>query len=360
MAASAIAISSDSSDEKTSAIALVISFAAPVVKTIIVASPTGLTLMLLPLLVEGAGPQRFMTTRKRVGSLTAHRLSWRCVSPCSSDHHRSYSSSPTDSSPVHSSGLDAPGQAHSGSSTRVVSPRLGYPLVREPRQSETFRRWCAAPLSTFYPPNTSESSSGDSSERPLHSSLHYAGPSRKRFRSPTDFVPSSAPVMGSLAPTCTDLLLPRKRFKDSYSPETSIEEDTKIDTTETGDDRELDIVDRDAVRDHIKVNPRDDREEFEASVGDTVMLGIDSRSVEDIPVDLDGAIRDFYHHMSEVHMDRIVRIKTTQRQLEANQMIASGERAGMAESIRSLGLKNLKIRDDRDDLRKNKEVGVTP
>nr|GFC29319.1 hypothetical protein [Tanacetum cinerariifolium] len=60
------------------------------------------------------------------------------------------------------------------------------------------------------------------------------------------------------------------------------------------------------------------------------------RSVEDIPVDLDGAIRDFYYHMSKVLVDRIVGIKTTQRQLEADQMIASRSRAGMADSIRSL------------------------
>nr|GFD58268.1 hypothetical protein [Tanacetum cinerariifolium] len=85
--------------------------------------------------------------------------------------------------------------------------------------------------------------------------------------------------------------------------------------------------------------------------GDTVVLGIDPRSVpmvdeeivepvggdssslsgirdgsvrsvEDILVDLDGAIRNFYHHMSEVRVDRIVGIETTQRQLEADQMIA--------------------------------------
>ncbi|GKF30078.1 hypothetical protein Tco_0096420, partial [Tanacetum coccineum] len=55
------------------------------------------------------------------------------------------------SSPVHSSGLDAPDQAHSGSLTRDVSPRLGYPSRRAPRRSEAFRRWCAAPLSTLYP-----------------------------------------------------------------------------------------------------------------------------------------------------------------------------------------------------------------
>nr|GFA97485.1 reverse transcriptase domain-containing protein [Tanacetum cinerariifolium] len=213
-----------------------------------------------------------------------------------------------------------------------------------PRHSEAFCRWCAAPLSTFYPPTTSESSSGDLPERPLHSSSHSAIPSRKRCRSPNDFIPSSTPVTVSLAPTRVDLLPPRKR-------------------------------------DHIKVDPRDDRVEFEASVGDTVAFGIDPRSVprvdeeivepaegdsssssdtrdgivrsvEDMPVNLDGAICDFYHHMSEVHVNRIVGIETTQRQLQADQMIASRARAGMAESIRSLRSENLKIRNDRDDLRR--------
>nr|GFA57007.1 hypothetical protein [Tanacetum cinerariifolium] len=220
---------------------------------------------------------------------------------------------------------------------------------------------------------------GDSLERPRHSSSLSARPSQKRCRSPTDFVPSSTPVTGSLAPTRADLLPHRKRFRDSYSPKTSMEEDTEIDTTETEDGRELAIVDGDDVRDQVEVDPRDDREEFKASAGDTVVLRIylrsvprvdeeivepvggDSssssstrygtvRSVEDMPVDLDDAIRNFYHHMSEVRMDRIVGIETTQRQLEADQMIASRERASMAESIRSLRSENLKIRDDRDDL----------
>nr|GFA07888.1 hypothetical protein [Tanacetum cinerariifolium] len=180
-------------------------------------------------------PWRVMTSRKRVRPLPTRRLAWRRVSPCSSDHRPSSSSSPTDSSPIHSLGFDAPGQAHSGSSTRVVSPRLGLP-------------------------------SGDSSERPLHSSLHSARPSGKRCR--------------------------------------------------------------DDVRDHIEVDPRDDREEFEASAGDTVVLGIDLRlvpmvdeeiikpvegdsssssgtrdgtvrSVEDMLVVLDDVIRDIYHHMPE-------------------------------------------------------------
>nr|GFB71134.1 hypothetical protein [Tanacetum cinerariifolium] len=152
----------------TSTIALVISSAAPVVETTIITSPTRLC-GLIPYL-DSDSPDEMASPER--------------VSPRSSDH-RSYSSSLSlDSALVHSSGLDAPDQAHSGSLTRVVSPRLGYPL-----------------------------------------------------------------------------------------------EDTEIDTTEIEDGRDLDIVDGDYVRDHIKVDLRDDREEFEASAGDTVMLGIDPRSV---------------------------------------------------------------------------------
>ncbi|GJT23419.1 hypothetical protein Tco_0893356 [Tanacetum coccineum] len=268
-------------------------------------------------------------------------------------HHRSSSySSSSDSLPLYSSSLDASDQAHSGPATRDVSPRLCYPPRRVPRRSEAFFRWCVAPLSTLYPPTTSESFTGDiQTERPMHLSSHSAGPSRKRCRSPVDSVPLSTPVTGSLAPTRADLLPPRKRFRDSYSSEASIEEDAEV-----GD-------------------VRDDTEEYEAdaSAGDTAEVGIDPmtaplveeeivepagedssdssgtrdgivRSVEDMPVDLDDAVRDFYHHMSEVRVDRIVGIETAQRRLEADQLIASGDRARMAEMIYSLRLENLKVR----------------
>ncbi|GJX08382.1 hypothetical protein Tco_0196314 [Tanacetum coccineum] len=108
---------------------------------------------------------------------------------------------------------------------------------------------------------TSESSLGDSSETPLHSSSHSARPSRKRCRPLVDFVPSSTPVMGSLAPTRANLLPPRKRFRDSYSSEASIEEDTEIDPIETEVDMELGIGDGDDVRVHVEINPRDGRDD---------------------------------------------------------------------------------------------------
>ncbi|GJY91623.1 hypothetical protein Tco_0506819 [Tanacetum coccineum] len=34
------------------------------------------------------------------------------------------------------------------------------------------------------------------------------------------------------------------------------------------------------------------------------------RSFKDLPIDLDDVVRDFYHHMSEVHIDRIIGIET--------------------------------------------------
>ncbi|GJU15632.1 hypothetical protein Tco_1143598 [Tanacetum coccineum] len=212
----------------------------------------------------------------------------------------------------------------------------------------------------------------------MYLSSHSAGPSHKRCRSPVDSVPLSTPVTGSLAPTHADLLPPRKRFRDSYSSEASMEEDAEVGPTEAEVDMELGIGDGDDVGDHVEIDlrdVRDDTEEYEAdaSAGDTAEVGVDPmtaplveeeivepagedssdssgtrdgivRSVKDMPVDLDDVVRDFYHHMSEVRVDRIVGIETAQRRLEADQLIASGDRARMAEMIYSLRLENLKVR----------------
>ncbi|GJX75962.1 reverse transcriptase domain-containing protein [Tanacetum coccineum] len=48
--------------------------------------------------------------------------------------------------------------------------------------------------------------------------------------------------------------------------------------------------------------------------------------------------------MSEVRIDRITEIETTQRQLETSQLVASGERASLVERIGSLRLEYLKVR----------------
>ncbi|GJW45491.1 putative reverse transcriptase domain-containing protein [Tanacetum coccineum] len=165
---------------------------------------------------------------------------------------------------------------------------------------------------------TSESSLRDSSERPLHSSSRSAGPSRKRCRSPIDYVPSSTPLMGSLAPTRVDSFPPRIGDGD-------------------------DVIDQ--LREEIVDASREDSS-YSSSTRDDIV-----RSFEDMPIDLDDVVRDFYHHMSEVRIDRIVGIKTVQRRLEADQLIAKGQRVSMIERIDSLRLENLKVCRDRDDTR---------
>ncbi|GKD29073.1 hypothetical protein Tco_1239851 [Tanacetum coccineum] len=160
------------------------------------------------------------------------------------------------------------------------------------------------------------------------------------------------PVTGSLAPTRADLSPPRTRFRDSYSSEASLEEDAEVGLTGVGVDMELGIGNGDDVGDHVEIDLRDasdDTEEYEAdaSAGDTAEVGIDPmtaplveeeivepagedspdspgtrdgivRTVEDTPVDLGNVVRDFYHHMFEVRVDRIVGIETAQRRLEAD------------------------------------------
>ncbi|GJW59046.1 hypothetical protein Tco_0105777 [Tanacetum coccineum] len=238
-----------------------------------------------------------------------------------------------------------PYRTHLNGYRRNVSPRWCHPFRGEHHGtyfSEAFSSLVCA-LTIYLSPPIYQSHHQEIHQRDqMHSSLHSARPSRKRCRSPVDSVPSSMPVIGSLAPTRADLLPPRKRFKDSYSSDASTKEDTKIDPIETEVDMELGISDGDDVRDHVEIDPRDVRDdtvEYEAdtNAGDTVEVGIDPmsalivedeivepagedssnssgtrdgivRSFEDMMIDLDDVVRDFYHHVYEVRIDRIVRI----------------------------------------------------
>ncbi|GKG10777.1 hypothetical protein Tco_0342177, partial [Tanacetum coccineum] len=126
---------------------------------------------------------------------------------------------------------------------------------------EAFRSWRSAPLSTPYPPTTSESSLGSSSERSFDSSSLY--------RSPNASVPSPTHDSRSIAPTPADLLPPRKRFKDSYSSEDSGEEHMEVDTADAEADADVGISDgvvartEDGVGMKVKVTASDVREDDE-------------------------------------------------------------------------------------------------
>ncbi|GJZ55773.1 hypothetical protein Tco_0610966 [Tanacetum coccineum] len=270
------------------------------------------------------GPRKLLTARKRVGPLPARRLaSSRAISieACITIPH----------------------------SSQIITQLFFTQLVLSlrgdtSRCSRHFIILCAPIIKTWYPPTTSESSSGDSSERPMHLSSHSAGPSRKRCRSPVDSAPLSMLVTGSLAPTRADLSPPCKRFRDSYSSEASIEGDAEVGLTGTEVDMELGISDGVEVGDHVEIDhrdARDDTEEYEAdaSTGDMAEVGIDpmtAPAVKDTPVDLGDAVRDSYHHMSEVRVDRIVGIETAQRRLEADQLIAKYDRSKIGKRLEAL------------------------
>ncbi|GJR21592.1 hypothetical protein Tco_0970119 [Tanacetum coccineum] len=95
------------------------------------------------------------------------------------------------------------------------------------RCNEAYLRWRSTPLSTMYQSMTSESSAGDSS---FDSS---ARPSHKRCRSSAATMTSYIHAVTALFPSHANLLPLCKRFRDSISPEDSVEED--IDADELAD-----------------------------------------------------------------------------------------------------------------------------
>ncbi|GKE61083.1 hypothetical protein Tco_1511450 [Tanacetum coccineum] len=222
----------------------------------------------------------------------------------------------------------------------------------------------------MYPPTTSESSIGDSS------SESSAGPSRKRCRFPAATVTTRA-----LVPSSSDLLPPRKRFRDSISPKDSVEEEIDADVLE---DIEADAtvvkvaVDRDVeagidagigMEVDVGVDVKDEVEDkVESSDRGTMEVGVDVVVGIDIPdamlmpdaeerlEQVEEGLQDIYDHVIEIPLQRIEDIETGQRELEARSLIAGGERASLLEQVVSLERRNAKLqgtmimertRDDR-------------
>ncbi|GJS68300.1 putative reverse transcriptase domain-containing protein [Tanacetum coccineum] len=265
------------------------------------------------------GSRKLLTARKRVRPLPARRLAWRHVSHHSSDHHSSSDSSSSSAPSDHSLSGHTP-----------------------PDTTNAFRRWRSAPLSTPYPPTTSESSLGSSSKRLLDSSSLSFRPSRKRCRSLTALVPSLTHRKGAYGGGSSDA----KAIAD------------------VGISKGVVAHPKDGIGMRFEIpasDVKEDDEEFkaEASAADTREIAVDLLVIGDssessrggIP-DLEDTIYDIVHYMSEVRNDRITKIVTTQRQLETSQMVASGERASLVERIGSLRLEYLKVRRDRDDTRR--------
>nr|GEZ07106.1 hypothetical protein [Tanacetum cinerariifolium] len=284
-----------------------------------------------------------LTVRKSVRPLPSHRLALRYTSyhldrftsGSSLSHSSSDHSSSGHSSSGHSLSRHTPPDttdADSSSPQRFVHPSL----ARTPRCSETYLCWRSSMLSTMYPPRTSESLAGDSSFE------SFAGPSRKRCRSPATTATSSIHSTRALVPSRVDLLPPRKRFRDSISPEDIVEEDIDTDVLEDikADATSIEVaVDWDVearidagigMEVNVGINVEDEVEdEVESSDRGTMEVRLDVVTGIDIP--------------DEIALQRIEDIETTQRQLEVGQLIASRERAGLSDRTRSLERENLKV-----------------
>ncbi|GKD48052.1 hypothetical protein Tco_1277028 [Tanacetum coccineum] len=182
----------------------------------------------------------------------------------------------------------------------------------------------------MYPLTKSESSAGDSFSE---SSVR---PSRKRCRSPAATVTLSIHATRALVPFHTDLLPPRKWFRDSISPKDSVEEDIDTDVLEDikADATAIEVaIDRDVVTEvdagidmeiDVGVDVEDEVEdEFESSDRGTMKVGVDVAIGIDIP---DGDI------------------ETGQRELEARSLIAGGERASLLKQVASLERSNVRLR----------------
>ncbi|GJZ96751.1 hypothetical protein Tco_0669085 [Tanacetum coccineum] len=145
------------------------------------------------------GPVHMMTARKRIRPLPTHRFAMRhSVDYSSSDPFTFDYSSETSSD---SSSDDLSDSSSSHSTLDHSSPAL-------PSGTRSSHQLCSSVPSIPH-------SSVATTERPSHSS--FAGPSRKRSRSPTTSAPRSSPIPGALSPTRVDLLPPPKRIRSSDS-----------------------------------------------------------------------------------------------------------------------------------------------
>nr|GEV67626.1 hypothetical protein [Tanacetum cinerariifolium] len=254
--------------------------------------------------------------------------------------------------------------ADSSTPQRFVNPSL----ARTPRCIEAYLRWRSALLSTMYPLTAFDSSARDSS------SESSAGPSCKRCRSPATTVTSHIYSARALVPSRANLLPPCKRFRDYVSPKDSIEED--IDTYVL-EDIKVDataikvVVDRDvqagidvgiSMEVNVGIDVEDEVEdEVESSDRGTIEVRVDMDVGIDIPDGMlmpdavkrldqvEDGLQNIHDHVIEIPLQRIDDIETTQRQLKANQLIASGDlRRHMSLSQEEF----CQVCKDRDDTRR--------
>nr|GEW50996.1 hypothetical protein [Tanacetum cinerariifolium] len=336
-------------------------------------------------LTHPGGPCRALTAKKSVRPLPSHLLALRYTSH-HLDHFTFGSSLGHSSSDHSSSGHSISGHfvsrhtplvtiiADSSAPSRFVYP----PFAKTLWYSEGYLCWRSTPLSTMYLLTTSESSVGDSS------SESSARLSRKRCRSPAATVTSSIHALRALVSSRTDLLPPRKRFKDSISLEDSVKEDINTDVLA---DIKADAMAVEVAADmdvkagvdacigmevDVGVDIEDEVEgEAESSDRGTMEVGVDVVSGIDIPdgmlmfdvvehlEQVEEVVQDIYGHVIEIPLQRIMIITLSNMTMETieeliNQRVAEALVAYEANRVVKLVVKSQSQNGDDDD---NKNVG---
>nr|GEV61947.1 putative reverse transcriptase domain-containing protein [Tanacetum cinerariifolium] len=259
---------------------------APKVGTDAVALPTGVLELDTHLSLE-ADPSENIEIPERHVSPTPHDAMltrWR-------SRVASRSSSPTTSileiptTPI----LPAPSAIVTPSSEFPLAPVVSLPGIHH---SSSGHSSSGHSLSGHTPPDTTDADSSTPS-RFVHPSLartqrHLLNHLARDVGPPPAIVISSIDGMRALVPSLADLLLPRKRFRDSISPKHSVEEDINTDVLE---DIEADaitievVVDRDVktgidacidMEIDVEVDVKDEVEdEVESSDRGTMEVGLD-------------------------------------------------------------------------------------
>nr|GEX06312.1 putative reverse transcriptase domain-containing protein [Tanacetum cinerariifolium] len=287
------------------------------------------------------GPCRSLTARKSVSPLSSHHLALRYTS-YHLDRFTSESSSYHSSSDHSSSGHSISSHSVCGHTPPVTTvpdssapSRFVYPPVtRTSWYSKAYRHWRSATLSTMYLPTTFESSARDSS---FESSVR---PSRKRCRSPAATVTSSIHNSRALVLSRADLLLPRKRFRDSISPEDNMDILARVDACV---DMKVDVEDE--VEGEVEFS---DRGTIEVRVNVVARIDIlDDMLMHDAVEHLEQVeelVQDIYRQVIEIHLERVEDTKMGQRELDVRCLIASEERVGFLDGVASLERSNTRLR----------------
>ncbi|GJR50993.1 putative reverse transcriptase domain-containing protein, partial [Tanacetum coccineum] len=260
------------------------------------------------------GPVHMMTARKRVGPLPTHRLAVRHYA----DHSLSDYVSPDDSArdSFSDSSFEASSDFHSDASPDSLLGHL---------------------LSDHYS---------------LDLPSTFAGPSRKRRRSPTMSVPTLSPVSGALSPVRADLIPSPKRVKDfGYLADVEAEIDECIAYADALRDRGIDArvvveaVDRDETETGVRgpVEVRVERVTHPAMPKD-IPEPAQEGAVEVTYETLGDLVQRFHDHTQAIPVHRIQAIEGVQR--EHGHRIVGDESAvtGLTKRVAELERDNRRLR----------------